>query len=231
MDAFRTGELAAPLAPFVLISILIHALLAVLLPLAKIEAPPPRPRAELTAPALDSGPVAERGFLLPIGSLRTQVIEIMLPPPPTPPAPEPAPSPEPAPAAPDSRPAPPLEAPAAEVGSGSTAGEEVGAGAGVGTEAEMGTRTGIVVPPLIISMAWPEFPKSVRKQLKIPIVLAVLVNPEGVVEAVELEAPSGCPACEKAAIASAWRLRFMPATRDGVPIAMWTRFPVTFGRR
>jgi len=82
-----------------------------------------------------------------------------------------------------------------------------------------------------VAMVWPEFPKAAKRELKVPIVLAVHVTAEGGVDEVEVETPSGCPSCEAAAIASAWQLRFQPATRDGVPIAMWTRFPVVFGRR
>jgi len=59
----------------------------------------------------------------------------------------------------------------------------------------------------------------------------VHVTTEGHVDEVEVETPSGCPSCEAAAIESAWQLRFQPATRDGVPIPMWTRFPVVFGQR
>jgi TonB family protein len=88
-----------------------------------------------------------------------------------------------------------------------------------------------VTQPVIVAMVWPEFPKAAKKQLKVPIVLAVHVTAEGAVDQVEVEAESGCPPCEAAAIASAWQLKFEPATRDGVPIPMWTRFPVVFGRR
>jgi TonB family protein len=83
----------------------------------------------------------------------------------------------------------------------------------------------------MIAMSWPEYPAEARKRPSVPIVLEIHVTATGEVDAVKVENESGCPACERAAIASAWKLRFLPATRDGHPFAMWMRFPVTFRRR
>jgi len=136
-------------------------------------------------------------------------------------------------------PAPPMAATQIDLeAGGATAGalsggqaEIAGPGSARETGAEAGVEAGIVEPPVIVAMVWPEYPKAAKRELKIPIVLAVHVTAEGGVDQVEVETPSGCPSCEAAAMASAWQLRFQPATRDGAPIAMWTRFPVVFGRR
>jgi TonB family protein len=94
-----------------------------------------------------------------------------------------------------------------------------------------GGEGGVVVPPVIVAMAWPEYPAEARRAPSVPIVIAVHVTASGEVDDVRLENATDCPPCERAAVASAWRLRFSPGTRDGEPAAMWTRFPVTFKRR
>ncbi len=256
MDALRTDDLTSPLAPFLLASLAIHVLLVFLLPVASIEVPA-RPAAVPLVPiaGAEGADPGARGLLVPLGSLRMQVIELEVPlsmpaaVPAPPPVPESAPSDvvvalPPAAPAPDARAAetaeegaagPATEVPAGPAGpvAGAGAGEGGGSGAGTGsgTGSGTGTAAGIVEPPVIVAMVWPEFPRAARKQLKVPIVLAVHVTAEGRVDVVEVETPSGCPSCEAAAIASAWQLRFQPATRDGAPIAMWTRFPVVFGQR
>lgn len=254
MDALRTDDLTSPLAPFLLASLAIHVLLVFLLPVASIEVPV-RPAAVPLVPiaGAEGADPGARGLLVPLGSLRMQVIELEVPL--SMPAAAPAPVPESAPrevvvVLPPAAPAPDaratetpeegaaglaMEVPAGPAGpvAGAGAGEGVGSGAGTGsgTGSGTGTAAGIVEPPVIVAMVWPEFPRAARKQLKVPIVLAVHVTAEGRVDEVEVETPSGCPSCEAAAIASAWQLRFQPATRDGVPIAMWARFPVVFGQR
>ena len=246
MDALRTDDLTSPLGPFLLASLAIHLLLVFLLPVAAIDVPERPVPATLVPPAESASPAAgARGLLVPLGSLRMQVIELEVPPAlaAVPPPAVPSEIEIVAPRAPVSEPVVP-ETPAGAVegvaqgpapgggagagaGGGGEGGDGTGAGAGDGT----GAGPGIVEPPVIVAMVWPAYPKAARKELKIPIVLAVHVTAEGHVDEVEVETPSGCPSCEAAAIASAWQLRFQPATRDGVPIAMWTRFPVVFGRR
>ncbi len=247
MDALRTDNLSAPLAPFLLASVLVHLLLAVLLPIVAIDVPPPVLTA--TEPAVAVVDLEREGFTMPLGSLRMQVLELAFPPavdgaqeaPAVPAAPraEDLPSPEievvseePEPVAiPVLEPSPTMS----PAGSGGSPGMESGEpGGAAGGEASDGGAVGgeaVVTPPMIISMAWPEFPPEARKQIKVPIVLAVHVSEEGKVTEVRVETSSGCPSCEEAAIASAWKLRFSPARRGDEPIAMWTRFPVTFGRR
>jgi TonB family protein len=81
-------------------------------------------------------------------------------------------------------------------------------------------------------MTLPDFPKSAKKKSRVPIVLVVHVTASGGVDAVRVERGSAdCPECDAAAIASAWKLRFTPGTKGGTPVAMWVRYPVTFGRQ
>jgi TonB family protein len=107
---------------------------------------------------------------------------------------------------------------------GSATGAQQGAGGG-------GGEGGVVVPPVIVAMAWPKYPRETRRLPNEPIVLAVHVTERGDVDGVRVENQSGCAPCERAAVESAWRLRCLPGTRDGKPIAMWITFPVTFGKR
>lgn len=57
------------------------------------------------------------------------------------------------------------------------------------------------------------------------IVLA-LVNTAGTVDQVRVESTSGIPALDGAAAESVHRWHFIPATRNGVPIAGYVRIPV-----
>jgi TonB family protein len=252
MDAFRTDDLSTPLGPFILASLVVHLVLVFLLPIASIEVPE-RPVVGVSETPIEPGgeDIETRGLLAPLGSLRMQVLELA-PSAPAPSAPAPArpivarPTPGPAalevetaPSRAEVTPAPAVSA-APGPGTGEASGEQAapgegGAGAGgdgsSGPGAGTGLGAGVVTPPVIVAMVWPEFPRVAKKQLKVPIVLAVHVTAEGTVDQVEVEVASGCPPCEEAAMASAWQLRFEPATKDGVPMAMWTRFPVVFGRR
>jgi protein TonB len=114
------------------------------------------------------------------------------------------------------------------LGRGAEGGEAGQAGPG---ERGRGDDQERLVPPVVIAMSWPEYPRGARKRSTIPIVLAVHVNAAGEVDEVRVESGGDCPPCEEAAIASAWRMRFLPATRGGLPVAAWTRVPVTFRRR
>lgn len=247
MDALRTDDLSTPLGPFILVSLAVHLALVFLLPLASIEVPERPVEARSGPPVATVGEdLSTRGLLAPLGSLRMQVLELALPAPaparpvvarpmPGAAAPEVAIGPSPAAETPA-----PAVSPAPEAGVGETPAEaaipgegeaEAARAGGASFGAGTGLGAGVVTPPVIVAMVWPEFPKAAKKQLKVPIVLAVHVTAEGTVDQVEVEAASGCPPCEEAAMASAWQLRFEPATKDGVPMAMWTRFPVVFGRR
>jgi len=118
-------------------------------------------------------------------------------------------------------------------GDGGDGGGEGEGGTGIGGDGggEGGGGIGQISPPVIVAVTWPEYPREAAKLPKVPIVLAVHVTKTGTVDSVRVETDSGCPPCERAAVASAWRLRCTPGTRNGRPIAMWMRFPVTFGRR
>jgi protein TonB len=120
---------------------------------------------------------------------------------------------------------PRLELPGAlGASAGGPAGDAGGRGSG-------GDREERLVPPVVVAISWPEYPRGARRRSSIPIVLAVHVNPAGEVDAVRVEQGGECPVCDEAAIASAWQMRFLPATRGGRPVAAWTRVPVTFRRK
>ena len=215
------GTLHAPLRLFVAASLLLHLLVALLLPVRGLRL------AGLPTPRRDEAPGPEAFRLspfLPLGAMRLQVLEIEIQGEPRPEAPPAVPAfvedeadlaeVEPLDLGPEGA-APRLELP----GAGPAAG---GGGGG---------ESGQVLPPVLVAMSWPEYPPEARRLPSVPIILAVHVSAAGAVDAVQVEGRGDCPACERAAVASAWRLRFLPATRDGEPIAMWTRFPVTFRRR
>ena len=111
---------------------------------------------------------------------------------------------------------------------GGTGGSGSGDGSGGGASDNIGGNS----PPTIQAMTLPDFPKSAKKKSRVPIVLSVHVTAAGAVDQVRVERGSAdCPECDAAAIASAWKLRFTPGTQGGVPVAMWVRYPVTFGRQ
>jgi TonB family protein len=80
-------------------------------------------------------------------------------------------------------------------------------------------------------MTLPDYPEEAKGRSRVPVVLEVHVTADGRVDEVQVAEPSGCASCERAAIASAWKLRFTPGTRAGLPVPMWVRYPVTFGRK
>lgn len=90
---------------------------------------------------------------------------------------------------------------------------------------------GRLVPPVVIAISWPEYPEGARKLSAIPVVLEVHVDVRGAVDSVRVETSVDCPPCVEAARASAWTMRFRPATLGGRPVPAWTRVPVTFRRR
>jgi len=114
-------------------------------------------------------------------------------------------------------------------------GGEGGSGTGGGSSSGGGPAPDFVrgrdTMPVVQSMTVPDYPKEAKGRSRVPVVLLVHVTAAGLVDDVRRGESTGCPPCETAAIASAWKLRFTPGTRDGVPVAMWVRYPVTFGRK
>lgn len=58
--------------------------------------------------------------------------------------------------------------------------------------------------------------------------LLIWVSPEGVVELPQIDRSSGLPGFDLAAVRAIRSFRFEPATRLGVPVGMWVRFPIGF---
>jgi TonB family protein len=153
---------------------------------------------------------------------------------------EPATADVPAPASsPETAPGDPAGSPA---GGGGEAAGEGGAGGGgeAGSTGGGSGPGGAPVPdfvrgrdtlPVVQSMTVPDYPQEAKGRSRVPVVLLVHVTAAGLVDDVRRGESTDCPPCETAAIASAWKLRFTPGTRDGVPVAMWVRYPVTFGRK
>jgi TonB family protein len=117
-------------------------------------------------------------------------------------------------------------------GDGASGAGSGGEGAGGGAGGSPAAATAGDTPPTLVAMTLPDFPASAKKKSRVPIVLAVHVTDSGGVDDVRVERGSAdCPECDAAAIASAWKMRFTPGTQGGVPVAMWVRYPVTFGRQ
>lgn len=60
--------------------------------------------------------------------------------------------------------------------------------------------------------------------------LMVHVTTAGGVDSATVSRSSGQPAFDQAAVAGAYKLRFLPGHRGGKKLAMWVRFPVRFAR-
>jgi TonB family protein len=87
-----------------------------------------------------------------------------------------------------------------------------------------------VRPPTLIQDESPAFPEAaLRDGITAPttVMLRLVVDEHGVVTQAEVEAPTG-HGFDEAATAAAKKLRFAPATRDGIPIASRIRFRFVF---
>jgi TonB family protein len=135
----------------------------------------------------------------------------------TPPAAPPIPQPEPAKVeekAPPPAPEPKREpAPVPHV----KAGELVAAGPGV-------------APPQLVSFPKPEYPPMARTlRVEGVAVVSVLVDENGQVQDVRMAEPIKQKAgLNEAALAAARSAHYKPATKDGVPVKMWTRLRIPF---
>jgi TonB family protein len=106
-------------------------------------------------------------------------------------------------------------------------GDTAGAGAASRAGAVGG---GLTVPPKLVSTPKPEYPPLARKfGVQGVVVMNVLVDDQGRVEDVQLvERISQDVGINEAALQVARGARFKSATRDGVPIKMWTRLRIPF---
>ena len=77
--------------------------------------------------------------------------------------------------------------------------------------------------------AYPSAAKRAGEQGR--VMLRVRVDPEGGVERIEVQATSGHPRLDEAALAAVRRWRFAPARRAGQAIAGWALVPITFSLR
>jgi TonB family protein len=103
-------------------------------------------------------------------------------------------------------------------------------GAAAQTGASGATRGGSTVPPKLVSTPKPEYPPLARKLgVQGVVVLSVLVDEEGRVEDVQvLERIGQDVGINEAAVQVARGAHFKSATRDGVPVKMWTRLRIPF---
>ncbi|MGD8395952.1 MAG: TonB family protein [Candidatus Eiseniibacteriota bacterium] len=108
-------------------------------------------------------------------------------------------------------------------GTAATVGEAAGAASGDAREA-------LLVPPVAVALVWPEIEPDGRRERQTPVELLVHVTATGEVNAVRVVTPTGCAACEAAAIEAAQRLRFRPARRGSTPVAIWWPFTFEFRR-
>jgi periplasmic protein TonB len=71
-------------------------------------------------------------------------------------------------------------------------------------------------------------PLSVRLNEQGTVRLRAYVGTDGKASSITVLRSSGFPRLDQAAVESVYRWRFVPGTRDGQPIPMWTEVPVRF---
>lgn len=179
-------------------------------------------------------------------------VQAPAPPPPAPPPPAPLPRPAPAPAphkAPAPRPAPrppapmpvaipdPAPAPAAPLGTAAPQPPAPPIAAPVAPPAPPAPAPAPVDPPLVdADYAANEDafrPPAISRRLGEygTVVLRVTVGVDGFATRVDLARSSGYERLDKAALAGARKLKFRPATRNGVPVEWTYDFPVRYAER
>jgi protein TonB len=84
--------------------------------------------------------------------------------------------------------------------------------------------------PATVEMEWqPIYPREcIRKGQQGEVILSVQVSADGVVLSVEVQQSSGHRLLDRAAVKSVERLRFVPATRDGVPVSSTLELPLLY---
>jgi iron complex outermembrane receptor protein len=86
----------------------------------------------------------------------------------------------------------------------------------------------VLTPPRVVESFDPAYPAEDQGSGRAPIVaLDIEIGPDGVVQHAEVD-DSGGPSFDREAIASVYRWRFAPATRDGAPITGRVRVEVRF---
>jgi protein TonB len=93
----------------------------------------------------------------------------------------------------------------------------------------------LIVQPSVdprIGLSEPAYPpQELRLGHAGTVILAVQILENGRVGSVRVEQSSGFPRLDDAAVRQAARWQLSPGTRDGVPIVMWKRIPITFRLR
>jgi len=84
--------------------------------------------------------------------------------------------------------------------------------------------------PATVEMEWqPIYPREcIRKGQQGEVILLVQVSADGDVLSVEVQQSSGHRLLDRAAVKSVERLRFVPATRDGVPVSSTLELPLLY---
>ena len=89
--------------------------------------------------------------------------------------------------------------------------------------------TNATLPPEMLANMPPSYPnEAVRNGWRGTVVLRVLVTIEGTAGEVTLVTSSGYPVLDAAAVRAVRGWKFRPAMRDGVPVEMTVRAPITF---
>ncbi|MFL6575218.1 MAG: TonB family protein [Povalibacter sp.] len=93
-------------------------------------------------------------------------------------------------------------------------------------------RTPIEVMPGIDprhALSEPQYPASlIRQGIEGTVVLSVQVLENGRVGDVRIDSSSGDSRLDESAVREARRWRFVPGTRDGIPVVLWKQVPVAF---
>jgi protein TonB len=131
----------------------------------------------------------------------------------------------PSPGAPDAADRTDRTAAAGASGSATDAAATGATGAAAGDE-----REAVLRPPVAVALVWPEIEPDGRRAGQTPVELLVHVTASGEVSDVRVVTPTGCAACEAAAVEAARRLRFRPAMRGSTPVAVWWPFTFEFRR-
>ncbi|BDU69070.1 hypothetical protein GETHOR_11710 [Geothrix oryzae] len=145
---------------------------------------------------------------------------------------EPQVTPVPTPSSPVESPMPAGTAPAHGSGPGVSGGVPGGVAGGTVGGVVGGTVGGIVPPRFdatYLQNPPPDYPSlSRRLGEEGRIILRVLISPEGLPRDIQLQASSGFPRLDQAALQTVRRWRFAPAMRGDEPLAAWVLVPIRF---
>ena len=114
-------------------------------------------------------------------------------------------------------------------GSGTGKGSGSGSGTGKGTGSGSGERKGETMGPQILSAPAPAYPESARQAgVSGTTVVGLTISSDGSVSSAWVESSSGSSTLDNAAVSAVSRWRFVPAKKNGTPITVNSRVPITF---